>query len=393
MNILTSCKKLLGAAGLLVLAACQPQTTETAVETDACRFDNVHFIRDFPGARLNDCIQLDEQHFQLRIDPAFQPVNPSAWYAFQVSSESEQTLNITLTASAGFARYQPKISSDGEQWQALTFQADEADMHFTLAAGPQPQYVAAQPLIVGEHYDDWLAQQQSVPGHEVLSLGDSELGRPLQALQLTSGADSDNKPWLVLVGRQHPPEITGALAFFGFANRLLADDELAQRFRDTFNILMIPNVNPDGVALGHWRHNSNGIDLNRDWHDRTQAETRVVAQALADRIQKPQQLAFALDFHSTNRNVYYSMPEEKGLRNPQLTKTWLTEKARRLPDVVFNEVPGDYPEGGVFKQFIADTYGAHAVTYEVGDNTDPEEIELTATTSAEVLMELLLSTN
>lgn len=389
MNISISYKMWPGMVLWLALAGCQPPSDEALVAADACRFESVHFMRDFPGARLNDCIQLGERQFQLHIEPAFEPVNPSAWYAFQVHSDTEQTLDITLTASAGFARYQPKISHDGLAWQELAYSADAADMHFSLTAGPQRQTVAAQPLLVGGHYEQWLDQQSRVAGAQLLQLGTSELGRPLMALELRPTLDATTKPWLLLIGRQHPPEVTGAMAFFAFADRVLADDDLAQGFRERFNILMVPNVNPDGVALGHWRHNSNGIDLNRDWHAQSQAETRTVARALAQRLATPQQLAFALDFHSTNRNVYYSMPSDMGLDNPLLTTDWLTEMARRLPDYLIDEVPGNNPGGGVFKQYIADTYGTHAVTYEVGDNTDPEEIAVTARTAAAVLMEML----
>ena len=33
-------------------------------------------------------------------------------------------------------------------------------------------------------------------------------------------------------------------------------------------------MNPDGVDLGHWRHNANGVDLNRDWSYYNQPEIK-----------------------------------------------------------------------------------------------------------------------
>jgi len=44
----------------------------------------------------------------------------------------------------------------------------------------------------------------------------------------------------------------------------MGDSELAREFRRRFSIIMVPLLNPDGVVLGHWRHNVNGVDLNRD---------------------------------------------------------------------------------------------------------------------------------
>ncbi|WP_395338920.1 hypothetical protein PN836_013075 [Ningiella sp. W23] len=46
----------------------------------------------------------------------------------------------------------------------------------------------------------------------------------------------------------------------------------------------------------------------------------------------------------------------------------------------------------MFKQFIADYYGVHAVTYEMGDNTERQLINHVAQTSALLLMEQMLDT-
>lgn len=382
---------LLLVAAFSISACDQPQPAGGVGTTDPCVFDTVRFNRDFPGARLNHCEQIGNQHYLLSIEPAFRPVNPSAWYAFQVQVEDVATIDITLNASDGFARYQPKISSDMRNWQPITYTADNATMQFTLnmdetAPSGNQLYVAAQPLIVETDYQQWLASHNVNPWANTLTLGASAQQRPIHALEVAQPGN----PWLLLIGRQHPPEVTGAQAFFYFADRLLANEPLAIQFRSRFNILMVPNMNPDGVAQGHWRHNNNGIDLNRDWHDFSQPETLAVLTALNQRLQKPEDLVFALDFHSTNRNVFYSMPVEKGLSNPELTKRWLGNTASRLPDYVLEEVAGDFPENGVFKQFIADYYGTHAVTYEVGDNTTQEEISDTAVIGAEEMMRLLL---
>ena len=80
--------------------------------------------------------------------------------------------------------------------------------------------------------------------------------------------------------RQHPPEVSGYRSFLYFFNRLMDSDELAQNFRSNFHIIAYPMLNPDGVEQGHWRHNSKGIDLNRDWEYFRQPETRSVRDAL-----------------------------------------------------------------------------------------------------------------
>jgi hypothetical protein len=53
--------------------------------------------------------------------------------------------------------------------------------------------------------------------------------------------------------------------------------------------------------------------------------------------------------------------------------------------------PGSSPGRGIFKQFLADEYNIHSVTYEMGDNTNRELIKHVAQTAAQTLMTQMLS--
>ena len=48
------------------------------------------------------------------------------------------------------------------------------------------------------------------------------------------------------------------------------------------------------------------------------------------------------------------------------------------------------PDRGIFKQYIADHYKVHAVTYEVGDNTNRQLIPYVAKKAAKALVKNLL---
>ena len=74
------------------------------------------------------------------------------------------------------------------------------------------------------------------------------------------------------------------------------------------------------------------------------------------------------------------------IENPKFSKTWLGNLAKTLPNFEVEEKPGISQNPGIFKQYIADTYGVHSVTYEVGDSSDRNEITLVAKTSAMLLM-------
>ncbi|MEP3926289.1 MAG: M14 family zinc carboxypeptidase, partial [Gilvibacter sp.] len=166
-----------------------------------------------------------------------------------------------------------------------------------------------------------------------------------------------------------------------------------QAFLQRFNVLIIPNLNPDGVASGNWRHNNKGIDLNRDWGKFTQLETALVKAKLDNLLKAYQHLVFAVDFHSTQQDIFYTMPTDYNVAPSQFTNDWLAKiKSQTVASFVVRPKPGSSPGRGVFKQFIADEYKVHAVTFEIGDNTQRELIDHLAKTSGLTLMEHMLET-
>jgi murein tripeptide amidase MpaA len=192
----------------------------------------------------------------------------------------------------------------------------------------------------------------------------------------------------MLVGRQHPPEVTGALAMVSFTDEILSDSPLAQQFRDRFDLMIIPNLNPDGVEHGHWRHNMGGLDLNRDWGPFTQPETQA-AKSVIDQIEAPG-LALFLDFHSTRKNVFYTQPVGADGTEYGFTAEWLKRARAKLPSYAFDRQGAHNVDLPTSKTFIFEAFGIPAITYELGDETDRTEIAETARIFAQEMMLLLL---
>ncbi|WP_411358939.1 M14 family metallopeptidase [Pseudidiomarina salilacus] len=363
----------------------------------ACDFAEVRFVTDFDTARLDGCEQVAADKYRLHLRPENLPINPSPWYAFRMEAGeglmADTTIEIVLVSHNGPARYTPKVSLDKKRWAPLPYSTNDNRMRFNVQLQPERAvYVAGQEIIDGTVYADWLA---SLPATgRVFELGASTEQRALLAYEHRV---DQNAPWLVLIGRQHPPEVTGALAMLSFTNTLMfADTPEFVKFRDRFNILVVPNMNPDGVARGNWRHTSNGVDLNRDWRARKEPESKLLHDYLTALEKAGSEVVFALDFHSTHNNIYYTMPPEyepengEALQNPMLVRNWLNDLAAAVPWEV-REKPGHNPSSGVFKQYVADNFAVHAVTYEVGDTTDRREIVQTADAAALSLVTRLLA--
>ena len=169
-------------------------------------------------------------------------------------------------------------------------------------------------------------------GAETRLLGQSVEGRPLLI------AETPDRPeFVLLIGRQHPPEVTGALGMQAFLDTVFGDTPLANRFRDRFKLGVVPLMNPDGVARGHWRHNVGDTDLNRDWGPFKQPETRAVMRWVDGLESTGHELVLVLDFHSTFEDLFYTQPA--GDDSADFASLWLGASRARLPDFPFKHVP------------------------------------------------------
>jgi len=78
------------------------------------------------------------------------------------------------------------------------------------------------------------------------------------------------KPRIWVIARQHPGETMAEWFVEGMIRRLLgmgewAGDPIGRQLRERAVIRLVPNMNPDGAALGNLRTNAAGANLNREW--------------------------------------------------------------------------------------------------------------------------------
>ncbi len=358
-----------------------------------CRSGDILLDGHFSGGQLGDCETGADGTFTLTLYPEnAPPINPSPWYAARVSGAAGELLSMTIEVDRFDARYWPKLSTDGVNWSPLPesqarFIDDGAAMQIEMTLSQPISWIAGGELLTDDWYQGWLGGLAETGDVDVTLLGESAHGRPLWLAQTAPKAEM-----VMFIGRQHPPEVTGALTMRPFVDAVFADTALARQFRERFQVVMVPLVNPDGVALGHWRHNTGGVDLNRDWGPFTQPETRAIKAWLDANVSDDNRIRLLLDFHSTKRNLFYTHRDVDVTDPPDVARDWLVAGFARLPDYPVTREASALAEQANSKNWFYASYGIPAITYETGDETDREAIRHSATVFAEEMMKVMLAT-
>jgi len=381
---------------LLTAASCAIPLDKETGEWGSCQFDDLRLRTDFPGARATACRRTSRDKLDVLIEPENRPINPSPWYAFVIDAPRSTTPHaVTLSLSfAGFKhRYAPKISDDGHDWRVLddagfSIAEDERSATLHVMVSRKPLWIAAQEMWPNEKYDDWMAALlKQAPFAAKRVLGKSAEGRDIWLLDTAPEVDKPNT--IVILGRQHPPEVTGAYALTAFVERLLSDDSQSKEFLSRYRVIIVPNLNPDGVAKGHWRHNTGGVDLNRDWGPFTQPETQLMRDLLASLVSNRQsRLRLVLDFHSTYRDLIYTQHDYEPTDPVDFTAKWIARIRERLPGYQLERNPNN---SGIpsARTYVYQQYRVPSITYEVGDATDRGQIANISSEAARALMDVL----
>ena len=343
------------------------------------------------------------------------PINSSPWYAMHLQAPTEREIEVRLVFPANVRnRYLPKtaprISGPYAYLPVLAYDTVANEARVRLSVGPAGVYLSGQEIIGVDSVRRYVRELvNDARGLRWDTIGTSALGRPIWKLD-TGADDGDQRPTVILFTRQHPPEVTGFMAFQAFVARVFAEDALARDFRQNHRIIIFPTVNPDGVEEGHWRHNAGGVDLNRDWGYYRQPEVRQIVTWLQEHTERDQ-VVWGMDFHSTQYDVLYTHdPSLVNFRGADRLDAWTDAlRAHVAERYALPYTPArtaeDYPAAVVGQDtlrieaeaigrptsasWIAAHYGAIGVTYEVGDEQDRAYIREKASEAASLWMGVL----
>jgi len=359
-----------------------------------CQNDLFVIDAQFEGGEFDYCRFSSADSVELTFHPEDDKVDSAfSWFSFRVTAKEARDLDINLRFPDAYARYWPKLSTDGHRWiradeNAVQIAADAKSLNLRLPVPESGIWVAAQELITLPYYRTWLSE---LAAHEDITT--SVIGMSIQDRPIHLARTANKSEVVLLLGRQHPPEVPGALAMREFVDVVLAGTDLARAFRDRYALLIIPLLNPDGVAGGHSRHNAGGVDLNRDWGPFTQPETRSVAKILANLDELGIQPRLMLDFHATKETptmIFYTQVPADDTNPPLFATKWLTRVDERVDDYDFTHDPRTPSGLDNTKNYFFLRYNIPAITFEIGDEADREKVERYTPVFAEEMMQVML---
>lgn len=357
----------------------------------------VVFDNQFSGARLQDVVPAEGEDaargvdYIIMIDREGKSVGTPPWYAFAVSTSEPREVTMRLRYGWNRHLHNPRLryGEDG-QWEdlpasALRPVAKGKELIFTVELKPGKTFIAPREFTTVKMQDEWTRQLAERPGVSLVDCGKSVAGQLL--LGLETRAASKDAPSVLLMTWQHPPEMSGVFSFRAFVETLLGDSEQAKAFRKNYSLLIVPMANPDGVDEGTWRHNFGDVDLNRDWRNFSQPETR----AIRDFFVTANRPVLFIDFHSTYKTLLYTAPDGSKAEGalPGFSAAWCEALAKHFDGKAIERISSHNKNAATSSAWARNTFGATAITLEVAQSATREESTQFGTFAAVEMMRLL----
>ena len=263
------------------------------------------------------------------------------------------------------------ISGNGRDWTSVPTDSLPGDRVRLSIVMPGPRlYVArVEPYRVSD-LDRLLEAIRGNRRVRIEPIGKTAGGRALEMIRI--GVDRARHRVFVRA-RAHPWEAGSSWVAQGLIQRLLADDDDAKRFLDSYTVYVMPMANKDGVARGMTRFNLLGKDLNRNW-DRPvdpdlAPENAALERWLEARIAAGRRPDLALELHNDGGGLLHiSRPPVPQLDRHLARMKTFEELLRKRTWFTEGSTAPAFRNGGTLGDGWLQRYGIDAAVHEFNCN-------------------------
>lgn len=234
---------------------------------------SLYISSQFDAGAITVVSLADPQDIQLQIRP--DNASPFAqWFYFCLHGAAGvpvvlKFLNAGQSAfPPGWDGYQMVASTDRRHWFRVPTTYDGQVMTVCTTPTANRIYFAYFEPYSYERHLDLLGTVAASNMVAVQHLGTTHQARDITLLHIRDTAATGAKKKVWLIARQHPGETMAEWFAEGFLMRLLdRDDPTSRTLLQHCEFFVVPNMNPDGAALGNLRTNAVGTNLNREWQE------------------------------------------------------------------------------------------------------------------------------
>lgn len=223
------------------------------------------------------------------------------WFHFGLKGQEGQTyiLKILNADQSEFPCWKDQLdfpyaavaSYDGATWVRVKTQFTNKQLVIQVRLEHDTIFFATFAPYTYKRHEQLLA---SLSPDQVSTIGFSVNNKPISLVTIGTPSEKVLKCWII--ARQHPGEPMAEWFMEGLIQALSKEKPKDVIF------YLIPNMNPDGTALGNLRTNAMGYDLNRSWDSPDAKNTPEVHCVL--RAMKEKSVDFFMDVHGDEQIPY-----------------------------------------------------------------------------------------
>ncbi|CAN7400584.1 M14-type cytosolic carboxypeptidase [Caballeronia sp. dw_19] len=275
---------------------------------------SISITSQFDAGAIDVVSAEDPAAIRLRVRPDSH-ADFAQWFYFRVSGVRDEPLTMTFENAAdcafadGWRDYRAVASYDRINWFRVPTRYDGRVLTIEHTPDFDAVYYAYFEPYSEERHAGFLGAVQQMPHATLTEIGQTVQGRPMSlvSLGLTEATERPVKPkknvWII--ARQHPGETMAEWFVEGLIKRLAgwgdwAGDPVARLIFDHAVFHIVPNMNPDGSALGNLRTNAAGANLNREWME-------------PDAARSPEVLAVRNAIHALGCDLFFDIHGDEAL--------------------------------------------------------------------------------